>query len=185
MRWQKITLNLLYAAAAVAFIALVISNWRLRRAYDALQAQFFSLASRAIVPFRAGDVMPRLEVVDRAGQSVTIAAADWKRDSYVALVLPNCGPCSQEISAAQVAKVPNVILVSVVKREAALKDLDPVSAGMMLYFVKPSSAGGLRHRLDGFPRILRVAPGGKITATCRSIIGCGEPFCTSCDLPAK
>src|SRR5215212_3985202 len=136
MRWQKITLNLLYAAAAVAFVAVVISNWRLRRAYDTLQAQFYALASRAIVPFHAGDVMPRLDLVDRAGRSVTIRAADWKSDSYAALVLPDCGPCSEAITAAERANLPNVVLISLVKREGAAKELEHVSAAMTLYFVK-------------------------------------------------
>jgi len=185
MRWQKTALNLLYSATVVAFVVLVISNWRLRRSYDALQAQFSAFASRAIVPFHAGDVMPKLEVVDRAGHPVTIRTADWKRDSYVALVLPGCGPCSEQISAAENAKLPNVVLICLVSREAAAKKLENVSAGMTLYFVRPSTAASLHHRLDGFPRILRVSAEGKITATCRSIVGCGGPSCTACDLPAK
>jgi hypothetical protein len=183
MRWRKISLNLLHGAAVLALVCLVISNWRLRRAYDATRAQLSALAERAIVPFRPGDLMPPLEVVDRAGHPATLGPASWKHDSYVALVLPTCGPCREEIAAAENAKLPNVVVVSLVRRQLAAKALEQVSPEVTLYFASGTTTSRLRHRLNGFPSILRVASGGKIIATCRSIVGCGEPACATCDLP--
>ena len=184
MRWQKITLQVLYAAGAVAFVALIYSNWRLRLAYDATQAQLAALSERAIVPFRAGDVMPWLDLVDRSGRPVRITPPDWKDTSFVAFVLPDCAPCHEQIAAAKDGKLRNVVLVSLVGRGAAAKDLEEVSGNLTLYFVTPATASRLRHRLDGFPRVLRVAAGGKISATCHTMAGCGGATCTSCDLPS-
>ena len=184
MRWQKITLQLLYVAAAIAFVALIYSNWRLRREYDATQAQLAALSARAIVPFRAGDVVPRLDLVDRSGRRVTITPPDWKDTSYVVLVLPDCAPCHEQITAAKDGNLQNVVLVSLVGREAAARGLDEVSGNLTLYFVTPETAARLRHRIDGAPRVLRVAAGGKITATCHTMAGCGGATCKSCDLPS-
>jgi len=184
MRWQKITLQVLYAAAAIAFVALIYSNWRLRRLYDATQAQLAGLSARAIIPFRAGDVLPRLDLIDRSGHPVRITPPDWKSTSYVAFVLPDCAPCHEQIAAARDGKLQNVVLVSLVSREAAAKDLEGVSGNLTLYYVTPQTAARLRHQLDGFPRVLRVAAGGKITATCHTMAGCGGATCTSCDLPS-
>jgi hypothetical protein len=184
MRWQKITLQLLYAAAAIAFFALVYSNWRLRREYDAAQAQLAALSERAIIPFRAGDAMPRLELVDRSGRPATITPRDWKDTSYVVFVLPDCAPCHEQISAAKDGKLGNVVLVSFASRDVAARDLEAVSGNLTLYYATAQTTARLRHRLDGFPRVLRVAAGGKITATCHTLAGCGSATCTSCDLPS-
>ncbi len=184
MRWQKITLQLLYAAAAIAFVALIYSNWRLRREYDATQAQLAALSERAIVPFRAGDVMPLLDLVDRSGRPVRITPPDWKDASFVAFVLPNCPPCHDQITAARDGKLRNVVLVSLAGREAAAKDLEDASGDLTLYFVTPATAAHLRHRMNGFPQVLRVAAGGKIAATCHTMAGCGAATCKSCDLPS-
>ena len=173
MRWQRITLQLLYAAATIAFVALIYSNWRLRREYDATRAQLAALSERAIVPFRAGDVLPWLELVDRSGRRVRITPPDWKDTSYVALVLPDCAPCGEQIIAARDGKSRNVVLVSLVGREAAAKELEAVSGDLTLYFVTPATAARLRHRIDVVPRVLRVGAGGKITAICHTIAGCG------------
>jgi hypothetical protein len=184
MRWQKITLQLLYAAAAIAFVALIYSNWRLRREYDATQAQLAALSERAIVPFRSGDVVPQLDLVDRSGRPVRITPLDWKNTSYVALVLPGCAPCHEQIAAAKDGKLRNVVLISLVRREAAARDLEEVSGNLTLYFATPETVARLRHRLDGVPQVLRVAAGGKITATCHTMAACGGAACKSCDLPS-
>jgi|GEM_PF-3405585 len=183
MRWQKITLQVLYAAGAIAFVALIYSNWRLRLAYHATQAQLAALSERVIVPFRAGDVMPWLDLVDRSGRPVRITPPDWKDTSFVVFVLPNCRPCHEQIAAARAGKLQNVILVSLVSREVAAKDLGEAAGNLTLYFVTPPTVARLRHRIEGFPRVLRVAAGGKITATCHTMADCGGASCTSCDLP--
>lgn len=184
MRLQKITLQLLYAAAAIAFVALIYSNWSLRREYNATRAQLAALSERAIVPFRAGDFIPRFDLIDRAGHPATITPMDWKDTSYVVFVLPDCAPCHEQIIAAKDGKLRNVVLVSFVSRQAAARDLEEVSGNLTLYYATPATTARLRHRLDGFPRVLRVAAGGKITATCHTMAGCGSATCTSCDLPS-
>src|SRR6476469_2327575 len=123
MRWQKITLQVLYAAGVIAFVALIYSNWRLRLAYDVTRAQLAALSVRAIVPFRAGDVVPWLDLVDRSGRPVRITPPDWKDTSFLVFVLPDCGPCHEQIAAAKDGKLRNVVLVSIVGREAAARDL--------------------------------------------------------------
>jgi hypothetical protein len=183
MRWQKITLQVLYAVGAIAFVALIYSNWRLRLAYDAMQAQLAALSERAIVPFRAGDAMPWLDLVDRSGRPVRITPPDWKDKSYVAFVLPDCAPCHEQIAAARDGKLQNVVLVSLVSREMAAKDLEAAAGNLTLYYVTPAGAARLRHRLNGFPQVLRVAAGGKITAACHTMAECGGASCKSCDLP--
>jgi hypothetical protein len=170
----------LQAVFVLVFIALLYSNWNLRRRYAELSGSHAEKRRVAPFPFRAGDASPKLHVVDTSGHSSILDPAAWPRESFLVFALPGCSTCRAELNHAAQVGNRNFTVVSLISGQAGARILDDIPAGVPAYFLDPADITRMRDHIDRVPDVLRISPGGKIVAVCESMTNCGPPITAAC-----
>lgn len=182
MTLRTAAVRALQTVFVLVFIALLYSNWKLRREYaDLLAAQHPGNQRIAPSHFRAGEIAPKLHVVDVNGRSLILDPAVWPRESFLLFALPGCPACSSEIAHASQAGNKNYTVVSLVSRDAGARIQQEIPPGVTVYFLEHSEVPRMRQHIDKVPSVLRISPGGRIVAVCGSMTNCGPP-CPTCKL---
>jgi hypothetical protein len=170
----------LQIAFVLVFIALLYSNWDLRRRYAELSGSHVEKRRVAPFPFRPGEASPTLHVVDPSGHPSILTPATWPRESFLVFALPGCSTCQAELERAARVGNKNFTVVSLVSRQAGGRILDEIPAGVPAYFLDPADIKLMRGHIDRVPRVLRISPGGRIVAVCDSMTNCGPPISAAC-----
>jgi hypothetical protein len=185
MRWRTAAYRALQAAFVLAFLALLYSNWKLRRDYAELSSAQHTQNHRiARTPFRAGEVAPQLHVRDASGRALILDPAALPRESFLLFALPECPSCRIELLHAAQAGQKNFTVVGLVSKEASASLIKEVPPGVPVYFLEHVDTPRMHEHIDKVPTVLRLGPNGTIAAVCHSMANCGprSAACPTCTL---
>jgi hypothetical protein len=149
------------------FLALVVSNFQLRRQID----------SRRKPPtharFRAGESLPRFEARDATDTAVALGG-EAQQGTVMVLFAPGCDACDAVLDQVAASPRPNVTAVSLVPRQRTEAESRKIAGKVPVYFVDRIQHSPLGPRAHVVPQILRIGAGGKIDEVCKSYQACTQ-----------
>jgi hypothetical protein len=182
MTLRIVAVRALQTTFMLVFVTLLGSACKHDRRYSESAAHQGTEKRRiAPYPFRAGEVAPKLHVLDASGHPLILDPATWPQESFLLFALPGCPGCRSELVHAAQAGNTNFTVVSLVAGASILKEIPP---GVPVYFLDHSEVPRMRQHIDRVPHVLRISRGGKIVADCNSMANCGPPLptCATCAL---
>jgi hypothetical protein len=182
MTLRIVVVRSLQTVLLLVFAALLGWYWKHGHRYSESAAHQRTEKRRiAPYPFRAGEVAPRLQVLDASGHRLILDPATWPRESFLLFALPGCPGCRSELVRAAQAGNTNFTVVSLIAGAGILKEIAP---GVPVYFLEHSEVPRMQQHIDRVPHVLRISRGGKIVADCNSMVNCGPPLpaCATCAL---
>jgi DNA-binding NarL/FixJ family response regulator len=185
MNWRTAAYRALQAAFVLALLALLYSNWKLRREFAEISSSKQAPNHRtAPSPFRAGEVAPQLHVRDASGRALILDPAALPRESFLVFALPECASCGIELLHAAQSGQKNFTVVGLVAKDASASLIKEIPPGVSVYFLERVDTPRMREHIDNVPTILRLGPNGIITAVCHSMTDCGprSASCPTCAL---
>ncbi|HEU4889254.1 MAG TPA: hypothetical protein VFV49_15310 [Thermoanaerobaculia bacterium] len=160
--------SLLYVGALGAIVVMAVSNWQLRQRLQDTTALLHARRP-AMQKLQAGQRLAPFPARDRQGRAVTVGRN--AEESLLVVVDPNCGSCEKVLDELRATPWQGVAVVALVP-SLETKPKVAVADGTPLYTISRASAPQFVRRLDGVPRVIRVAPDGMVGAVCSSLKEC-------------